>query len=225
MHLAWRLPRPLPAEIGAWPLGNRPNMRRLGGSVEATFTLTGKDHQQFYRYLIFRSPTLIICHATLVLTFLLPLVLVVHGIEWLLGHGKPVVLDWRWLVAVGILSALFAWRSDAQTPDEAAKVPGNIGEHWIRITEAGLEARNAVSDEMVAWVRFTRVERSADYIFILIDPTHGYVVPVRAFPSQEEAARFFELATSYWQAARHPAAATPAGGPAPSPSSGEGEAA
>lgn len=74
--------------------------------------------------------------------------------------------------------------------------PKNVGIDEKGITETS-EGRNGWS----SWTTVIDIIRKDKYIIVMIDKSHGFLIPERAFATPADADTFHEAALSYWRAA------------------------
>lgn len=76
-----------------------------------------------------------------------------------------------------------------------------LREKEIRIDEAGIRETSDVSDSWYGWKGVDRLQKTGEYILLFIDKMQAFVIPIRNFPSSEQADRFYDQALAFWKAA------------------------
>lgn len=76
--------------------------------------------------------------------------------------------------------------------------PGFFQEHTIIIDEKGIREITAKADLKYSWQGVRDILQDNHNIYIYVEGSLGYVIPKRAFSSQDDTIKFFQLATLYW---------------------------
>jgi hypothetical protein len=76
--------------------------------------------------------------------------------------------------------------------------PGYFQEQTIIIDETGIREINAAADLKYSWHGIRDILQDNHNVYIYVEGSLGYVIPRRAFSSQDDAIKFFRLATLYW---------------------------
>lgn len=69
----------------------------------------------------------------------------------------------------------------------------------ISISDSGVSIRNDYFNSNISWAGIKRVGQNANYILIFNPGRNAYIIPKRAFQNENEAKKFFELASQYKQ--------------------------
>jgi hypothetical protein len=69
---------------------------------------------------------------------------------------------------------------------------GVVGEHELEIRDDGLLEKSPVNESLHRWAGFHKIGASRNYFFIFVTDNNVQYVPLRCFPSREEARRFIE---------------------------------
>lgn len=78
---------------------------------------------------------------------------------------------------------------------------GVLGVHELEIRNEGLAERTDVNESMHRWSGFHKISRSRRFLFIFVTDSIVHYVPVRCFPSNEDAKRFQDEIQRRWRAA------------------------
>lgn len=116
------------------------------------------------------------------------------GLPALVGAG---VLG-LWPVLFPLVAAAGAWLTFRNRPALAE-------EQRIEIGDEGFRARSPVGEGFVAWRGIRSIAEDRWNVYVLIDHRMGYIVPKRAFPDPEAAARFAREVRRMWSDARRQA--------------------
>ena len=74
--------------------------------------------------------------------------------------------------------------------------------HTTEITPEYLRQQDATGETKTRWNGIHKVVETATHIVLWVSPSAAYVVPKRAFDSEENAALFAQNAVNYWQQAQ-----------------------
>jgi hypothetical protein len=110
----------------------------------------------------------------------------------------PIAALGQWLYETQLMR-----RAIRRLVNEEKPGKGQLGQHRLTLTEAGVVESTAVNETRTSWAGVDRVEQNADYIFLYTSPVAVHLIPKRAFQDPQEAEHFYELAR-----ARKAAAAT-----------------
>jgi hypothetical protein len=78
---------------------------------------------------------------------------------------------------------------------------GVLGVHELEIRNEGLAERTDVNESMHRWSGFHKISRTRRFLFIFVTDNIVHYVPVRCFPSNEDAKRFQDEIQRRWRAA------------------------
>lgn len=78
---------------------------------------------------------------------------------------------------------------------------GVLGRHEIEIRDEGLIERTDVNESTHRWSGFHKVKRTRKFLFIFVTDNIVHYVPVRSFPSNEDAIRFQNEIEKRWRTA------------------------
>ena len=76
------------------------------------------------------------------------------------------------------------------------------------LSDDGVVEKTAFNESKNLWPGIFKVTETADYIFIFITLHAAHIIPKRAFPDSESAARFVQAAAAWHAAATRPGTAT-----------------
>ncbi|HVM60713.1 MAG TPA: YcxB family protein [Verrucomicrobiae bacterium] len=119
--------------------------------------------------LIALGPLNVVQHSSLVTTVAL---LIMTGI--MLGIMIVIQLAFHWLLLL------------------LNKNRGVLGNHEVELREDGLLGKSPTSESFYRWSGFRKVQASSRYLIIFVTDGIVYCIPLRYFPSPEEARRFQE---------------------------------
>jgi hypothetical protein len=160
--------------------------------------MTVQDYRQFSRYCLLHDPWLL----TSIFLYAVGAITSIEILFELVIGDPPVPAGWPWLGTVLAAAIGIIWLVDAGSARTAKKTPGALGPVWVRISPMGFEERTSTDDARLMWVRFQRIVSTPHAIYHFVERHRAYVVPRQAFETPADADAFFELACSYWQAAR-----------------------
>jgi len=78
---------------------------------------------------------------------------------------------------------------------------GVLGEHEIEVRDEGLVERTDVNESTHRWSGFYKIKRTSKFIFIFVTDNIVHYVPMRCFPSNEDANRFQDEIEKRWRSA------------------------
>lgn len=77
------------------------------------------------------------------------------------------------------------------------KNKGVLGNHIFAIDADGILEISDVGETRTVWSGVERIEENDEYMFLYVGSFHAHIIPKRAFMSENEASRFFQLAQAY----------------------------
>lgn len=165
--------------------------------MEITYTLEQDDYARFSQFLIRRTPAL---KRQMLLRYLVLPVIIAFELTFL--HLGAVPYMALLLLATGLWALYLRWMQKRAIGRVAALRPGAVGLHTMRLDAAGLRNQDPYMTVSVEWGRVIEVLQNAELVFLLLSANYGFMVPLRAFSSLEQAQAFVETARAYRKAAR-----------------------
>jgi hypothetical protein len=68
-----------------------------------------------------------------------------------------------------------------------------LGEHELRLSDAGMSSRSAHSESMRKWTGLLKVASTRKYLYLYVNETTAQIVPKRYFASPAEAQSFEQM--------------------------------
>jgi hypothetical protein len=79
-----------------------------------------------------------------------------------------------------------------------SKIPNDeIGRHKLAISEEGLRESMDFGNSFVNWTAFDSIMQADNYLYFLLNPGKGYIVPKKAFANDTEFNLFADTARKY----------------------------
>ena len=168
--------------------------------MEVTYQLEREDYWQYYQFVAGRTqafkrqmllrsliPAIIILDLILLLLFLH-----VGGIVWVTLGGAAVYI---------LCFAPVKWSRKRIFLSTVEARPGALGLHTLALGVEGFHEENAAVETRVRWPKVSEIADNKQLIVLFLGPQFGYLIPKRAFPSEEQAQAFLETARAYHQSA------------------------
>ena len=102
------------------------------------------------------------------------------------------------LLLLGVM-VLVNRRSVMRLPSDKSDT---LGDRRIHITPEGIQSRTALGESFHQWDGVLRIEETDQFVYLFTDNMAAYLVPKRAFKSDEEVDRFVKTCRSHWKKAR-----------------------
>ena len=67
-----------------------------------------------------------------------------------------------------------------------------LGPREVDVSDEGLRERSDRHESLFRWATVRVVECSGDHLFIMVDTSAGFIVPLRSFPSLSEREQFLD---------------------------------
>ncbi len=169
--------------------------------MDVQFTLTAKDHWEFYKFAMWNVPSVRSAVAGSLFGLFTIIFLIGAFFSALLRTLDVFLLVIMPITWFAINACFYFWRRHQMVNARVHKTPGAIGECTVFLSSDGIRANNSIKELFTSWLGIVRIAESSSYIFIFFEDAGAYLIPKRAFRNQELAQSFFDQATQYWRQA------------------------
>lgn len=118
------------------------------------------------------------------------------------GTWSSLIAPTLWLVLPFVLALVFYLALLVFNRRKMAKQPMFVAPITMRLNEEGIEGTGAVGRDTIFWKAVHKIIETPTHLFVLNSPQGGFIIPKRAFASEEEAARFIGFARENYQSAQ-----------------------